>query len=303
MERRPKEKMEDAINCSLTKEFTQIPNEVLRSAEMSAVAKTILGILLSNSEGWKTHTTVILHRMKEGKQSIRKGLKELEAEGYLLRLRYRKKETKEFGGTLWAYTDVVHSFPLTDSIRKLAKHGFEIINSDSGKLNRGPESLTTGLPTVGEAAVGNGHLRILKEKKRKRKDKTLLCDSTNNGNSSNRIKESDFDKFWELYPRERKGSKGNTIKSWNSICKRKDKKTIPSWQRIRQAILHQMKSDQWQDNSMIPQPKTWLNQSRWLDDPKDLKDWTKTYEKKTTLRNGHTDGIQNKFAEAEKNKT
>ena len=37
----------DAINCSITKEFTQIPNDLLRNPEISGKAKSILFLLLS----------------------------------------------------------------------------------------------------------------------------------------------------------------------------------------------------------------------------------------------------------------
>lgn len=58
-----------------------------------------------------------------------------------------------------------------------------------------------------------------------------------------------------------------------------------------------MKSDQWQVNTQIPQPKTWLNQSRWLDDPKDLKDWSKTFNKKNKNKpnNAYQDEIKRDY--------
>ena len=45
---------------------------------------------------------------------------------------------------------------------------------------------------------------------------------------------------------------------------------------IRSAILHQIKSEQWQDLKFIANPSTWLNQSRWLDDPKEMKVYNRT---------------------------
>jgi len=64
------EKLPDAINCSISADFTQIPNEFLRNPNISAKAKTILCVLLSNKEGWQTHTTSLKQMLKEGNYSI-----------------------------------------------------------------------------------------------------------------------------------------------------------------------------------------------------------------------------------------
>ncbi len=75
-----------------------------------------------------------------------------------------------------------------------------------------------------------------------------------------------FDTFWELYPK--KIDKGKTLSKWNQLCQRKEKR--PVWKEIKKAVLQQMKSERWQDKTFIPHPTTWLNQSRWLDDPKEM---------------------------------
>ena len=43
-------KLPDAINCSLTKNFTQVPNNLLRNPNITSKAKAILCLLLSNKE-------------------------------------------------------------------------------------------------------------------------------------------------------------------------------------------------------------------------------------------------------------
>jgi hypothetical protein len=87
-----------------------------------------------------------------------------------------------------------------------------------------------------------------------------------------------FEKFWKIYPR--KDSKGATFTKWNNICRRGNKR--PTWVQIKQAIIDQKKSERWSQPEFIPLSSTWLNQSRWLDDPKELKKFTrKTNETKT----------------------
>jgi hypothetical protein len=86
-----------------------------------------------------------------------------------------------------------------------------------------------------------------------------------------------FDKFWAIYPR--KGSKGKALTEWNKICLKKER---PTFRQIKNAILTQKESEQWQNPKFIPLPSTWLHQSRWLDDASELKgSWKKDTEENT----------------------
>lgn len=79
-----------------------------------------------------------------------------------------------------------------------------------------------------------------------------------------------FESFWKLYPN--KGHKGAAFTKWNKMCKAKPKDR-PTWKEIKLGILGQIKSEQWSEKEFIPLPTTWLNQSRWLDDPTKMKLW------------------------------
>lgn len=91
-----------------------------------------------------------------------------------------------------------------------------------------------------------------------------------------------FETFWKLYPRT-KGSKGKALTAWNKICK-KSPKERPTWKIIKIAIKEQKESDQWKDSKYIPHPSTWLNQSRWIDDPDDLKGYNPKTEGKKDMK-------------------
>lgn len=84
-----------------------------------------------------------------------------------------------------------------------------------------------------------------------------------------------FDTFWKIYPK--KIDKGKALSKWTQLCNKKDKR--PTWKEIRVALHYQMKSERWQDKTFIPHPTTWLNQSRWLDDPKEMKVFKRDDEK------------------------
>jgi len=113
----------DAINCSYHHQFTQVPNELLRNPKISAKAKVIIAILLSNKIGWKSHLELLITMMKEGKDSIRAGLVELESFGYLKRVRYQDKVTKKYAGIFWAYTDEPNHFNIEEHMHILESMG------------------------------------------------------------------------------------------------------------------------------------------------------------------------------------
>ena len=106
------------------------------------------------------------------------------------------------------------------------------------------------------------------------------CGTTYNKNNKNNKKEEEekmmsldlFEKFWELYPKH--PDKGKAKTAWDKICTRKHSKVkeLPTWNTIKKAIILQKKSERWQTVAFIPHPTTWLNQSRWLDDPKEMVD-------------------------------
>ena len=115
----PPVRMPDAINCSKQRDFTQMPTNVLRNPDISAKAKTILGILLSNKTGWQSHISTLTGMMKEGVSAVNVGLQELEKLNYLKRYRYRDIETKRWIGSFWAYTDFPGKFRIRESIKEL----------------------------------------------------------------------------------------------------------------------------------------------------------------------------------------
>lgn len=258
MKRKRKQVIHDGINLSAGRDFTQIPNELLRNPEISAKAKALLCLLLSNKEGWKSYMITIQRMMKEGEVAIRAAISELEVFGYLRRLKYRDKATKVWKGGFWAYTDTPNEFHITNQLDFLDQNGWEIPDFKNGNPHRGN-------PDVGFLDRGNPGLIILNNKN--------INDKKTNGYSSTSsiqgkgISPKDFSKFWELYPSKR-GSKGAALTSWEKLCRKPDR---PTWNRIERAIKKQLNSEQWQNTQFIPHGSTWLNQKRWLDDPTQLK--------------------------------
>lgn len=92
-------------------------------------------------------------------------------------------------------------------------------------------------------------------------------DSSNSINSSVPIVPSQFSMFWNLYPKHK--DQGKAMTAWDKICNRPTSKR-PTWRQIKKAIVAQKKTERWEDPQYIPFPATWLNQSRWLDDPDEM---------------------------------
>jgi len=115
-----------AIDCSVSKNFTQVPDRLLRNPDITHKAKSILCLLLTKKEGWTSHMTSLCEMSKEGESAIRSALKELEEHGYLLRLKYRDRN-KRWVGSFWAYTDTPWKFYLQeDHVITLERMGFQL---------------------------------------------------------------------------------------------------------------------------------------------------------------------------------
>lgn len=247
----------DAINCSdITSNFAQIPNYILRSNELSATSKVILGILLSNQYGWHSYITTLNGMMSEGQSAINSAILQLEELDYLRRYRYRDKVTKKWVGSFWAYNSISGIFNIHEQIEQIEKNGGEIYYKKQPitiekAIHRKP---ICGKPIYGKSKPNNinnnntNNLRL----------NTLIPDK--------KIIPNKFDFFWKRYPN--KGGKGSALTSWNKLCTKKDR---PEWWQIKTAVENQKESEQWKDPQFIPLASTWLNNSKWLDDPSLMK--------------------------------
>ena len=72
-----------------TKDYTVMANHHLRNTSLSLKAKGLLSLMLSLPENWDYTTKGLAHICKDGVDSIRAGVCELEAHGYVIRERVR----------------------------------------------------------------------------------------------------------------------------------------------------------------------------------------------------------------------
>ncbi len=72
-----------------TADYTIIANAIVRDASLSYRARGLLILLLSMPDNWETSSMWLAARAPEGRDAVRKALKELEGRGYLRRTKQR----------------------------------------------------------------------------------------------------------------------------------------------------------------------------------------------------------------------
>jgi len=96
--------------------FTIINNDILRNKNLSWKAKGLLCYLLSLPDDWEINLKHLENQAKDGSESLRSGLKELEEEGYLLH-KSNRNESGQFSGHEW----IVYEDPFEDVDKKIPK--------------------------------------------------------------------------------------------------------------------------------------------------------------------------------------
>ncbi|MFF7965998.1 helix-turn-helix domain-containing protein [Streptomyces sp. NPDC007903] len=89
--------------------FTVLPNAVLRHPRLSLAARGLLGHLLSLPNGSRETVQTIAEKVAEGRITVRKAMAQLEAAGYVRRVRHQDPES----GT-WATEVTVSDVPMTE---------------------------------------------------------------------------------------------------------------------------------------------------------------------------------------------
>lgn len=100
------------VIVKIEKDFTVIPNEIIRNKEMSMNSKMLLITMLSLPPGWDFSINGLKTIVKEGRDTVRNALQEIEKYGYLTRNRVRNAD-----GTLLGYEYTVYQYPVEERKR------------------------------------------------------------------------------------------------------------------------------------------------------------------------------------------
>lgn len=96
-----------------TSHFTILPNGVLRDMTLSFKARGLLAYILSQPDNWRTTSADLALVGPDGRDAVRTGLTELEARGYLVRLKHQAPDGK------WRTTTHIYDTPVDNPVDKL----------------------------------------------------------------------------------------------------------------------------------------------------------------------------------------
>lgn len=91
------------------RDYTMIRNAAARDPRISLKARGLLLLMLSYDESWTYHLSHLETLMTDGRDSLRSGVRELEAAGYLMREQTRDEKGRVTGVLYW-----VRDSPSTD---------------------------------------------------------------------------------------------------------------------------------------------------------------------------------------------
>lgn len=92
--------------------FTQIPNAWVRDPKLSFKARGLLACIMSHQSGWQMSVNSLSAFYKEGKDSIRSAIRELEEHGYLKRT---QENNGRFGEAVWTTCDPLAENPMAEN--------------------------------------------------------------------------------------------------------------------------------------------------------------------------------------------
>ncbi|WP_378210035.1 DnaD domain protein [Anoxybacteroides rupiense] len=137
--------------------FVQIDRTVFEDHSLSWKAKGILGYLLSKPDNWQIYIADLEKKAKDGRDSVRTGLRELEENGYVRKVRTRGTNGK-FAG--WEYQ--VFETPMISEVTTDGKT--EIGKSDFGESDFGKSNTSNNYLSNKEESNNENNLVVVEEK-------------------------------------------------------------------------------------------------------------------------------------------
>ena len=214
--------------------YTVLNNGIFRDENLSAKSLGILAKMLSLPDNWEFSVTGLCSIFKkDGIDSIRNGLKELEQNGYLVRNRVRD-ESGKLTSAEWTVSDQpmlvkpMLENPMLENpmLENRTQYNTKEYNTKEFITK---EFITKDIPPISP------------------KGKTDCSDL--------------FNQFWDAYPKHI--AKQSAVKAFEKL--KPDEKLLEA---MLKAVEMQKESKQWgkDGGAFIPYPATWLSQRRWEDE-------------------------------------
>ena len=226
--------------------YTVLQNHILRSP-LSLKAKGLLCVILSLPEDWDYTVGGLATICGTGRDTIRSGLQELEAAGYLTREQAHGQGGK-FGGNVYVIHDTPQApAPLLENPATAAPLSGN--PSTEKPLTENPteqnKDIQTNDRTYPPIVPPQGEGR----RRRKRWKETADW------------KPERFEAFWTFYRTRCRGeNRQAAIRAWDNL--RPSDELIET---MALALVRQLESAEWQRGIGIPYASTWINGRRWED--------------------------------------
>ena len=232
------------------KNFTILNNYILQRTDISLKAVGIYAKLVSLPDNWNFTESGLCSICKDGKDSIKSALNELESIGLLLR--FQAKQSGKFSNNIY----YIASEPITEEQKKEIMERYVPTSSTVLEDNKeNSETLSTAEKPLAENPLTENPLT-----ENPQQLNTNIY-NTNIYNNKKKYTKEKFDTFYKAYPR--KVGKAN-VEKWFSK-NNPDEKLFATI--MKQLMIFKKSPDWLKDNGQfIPYPSTWLNQKRWEDE-------------------------------------
>lgn len=216
-------------------QFAQIPNALLRDAELSARARGVLCYMLSHADGFEITRGLLASAFTEGRDALDTALGELRDAGYVRSIRHQGENGQFIGRGYLVFDE---------------RGAAEADAEDDGKPSPGDpvrrETRTTGNQPAYKNTNSNKNTNVQEH------------------HSQEAIVHA-FDRFWTLYPK--RAGKGQAraayIKAVKKLGGGVDALEILDAAAIRYADACKAAQT---ESTFIAHPATWLNGERWTDE-------------------------------------
>ena len=248
----------------IDKNFTMVPNYILMQRDISLKAIGLYAKLLSFPNDWNFTEKGLMSLIKDGKDSLKSALQELEDLGLFYKFQSRKSN-----GTLGEIIFYISPVPMTQEMKFEIMGRFnplEIVKSDESigitefqPLSGNPLAVKPISDNPQQYNINKYNINKYNIEKEKiyKKEKNI---------SKTSEYENEFEELWKLYPR--KEGKNVALKKYIQYRKNNE----ATFDEVKQGILNYKKIIEKNKTSIqyILHGSTFFNQKRWEDE--DLKD-------------------------------
>lgn len=247
-------------------EFKIVPKDYIFDKNLSSGAKGILTILYTLPNNWKCSSLGLTGLVKDGDDSVKSKLQELEDNGYLLRKLIRNED-----GTLNGYEYIIYP---KSTVRGKTTNGkapniIDNINNNNKYIEYSNVYSSNNNITNKDTNIKRNNISY--------KNNKVYIKENKDDKGENQI-DRDFEQFWNLYPNtKRKVDKKRCLTAWNNI-----ENIDIEGEQIITGLQLWLNSKDWkkENGQFIPAPLAFLHKEYWksiikekIDEEKEVNDF------------------------------